>query len=142
MDNIKGKLIDEACGRLKPLLKSHDMETFKVLLKMCAYIGGDEWDAEFAADSEDEKELVDGLNRMIQRLIAPYKNKGIDGDTNVVAFCNERVAKELGLPRDMLVITELLDDDEVIAAPLYDFLDWLDSDDHNSYNLNEEDESY
>ena len=49
----------------------------------------------------------------------------IKDDEYVVAFCNPRVAREIPLPDEVVVVTGLLPDDEIIVVPKAEFLDWL-----------------
>ena len=49
----------------------------------------------------------------------------IKDDEIVVTFVNPNTARELELPDDVMIVTGLLDDDEVIVVPRQEFLDWL-----------------
>lgn len=49
----------------------------------------------------------------------------IKDDEVVVVICNPKVAEELSLPSDTVVVTGLLPDDEVIMCPKHDFVEWL-----------------
>lgn len=46
-------------------------------------------------------------------------------DEICVCFCSPATAKDLPLPDTTMIVTGLLDDDEVIVAPKQEFLDWL-----------------
>lgn len=46
-------------------------------------------------------------------------------DENVVVFCNSTTLKSVPLPKEVAVVTELLDDDTVIVVSAEDFLNWL-----------------
>lgn len=72
MDHIERKLIKEASNRIKHLIDARDMDTIKLLWKMCAYIGGDDWGIEFAESDKCEKEMCDKLNKRISDLLEPY----------------------------------------------------------------------
>ena len=72
MDHIERKLIKEASNRIKHLIDARDMDTIKLLCKMCAYIGGDDWGIEFAESDKVEKEMCDKLNKRIRVLLEPY----------------------------------------------------------------------
>ena len=49
----------------------------------------------------------------------------IKDDEIVVTFVSQNTARELELPDDVMVVTGLLDDDEVIVVPRQEFLSWL-----------------
>lgn len=72
MDHIERKLIKEASNRIKHLIDARDMDTIKLLWKMCAYIAGDEWGIEFAESEHTEKEMCDRLNKYTGELLEPY----------------------------------------------------------------------
>ena len=46
-------------------------------------------------------------------------------DENVVAFCNSNTMKSVKLPKEVAVVTELLDDDTVIVVSAEEFVNWL-----------------
>jgi hypothetical protein len=72
MNNIEKKLTREATKRIKHLISARDMDTIKLLWKMCAYIAGDEWGIEFAESEHTEKEMCDRLNKYTGELLEPY----------------------------------------------------------------------
>lgn len=72
MNHIERKLIKEASNRIKHLIDARDMDTIKLLWKMCAYIGGDDFEVEFAESDKSEKEMCDKLNKRISDLLEPY----------------------------------------------------------------------
>lgn len=43
----------------------------------------------------------------------------------VVLFCNANTAKELGLKKEVAVITELLADDMAVIVKRDEFIEWL-----------------
>lgn len=43
----------------------------------------------------------------------------------VVMFCNAHIAEELGVRKDVVVITELLPDDTVVIVKRDEFIEWL-----------------
>ena len=46
-------------------------------------------------------------------------------DENVVVFCNSNTLKSVKLPKEVAVVTELLDDDTVIVVSAEEFVNWL-----------------
>jgi len=46
-------------------------------------------------------------------------------DENVVVFCNSNTLKSVQLPKEVAVVTELLDDDTVIVVSAEEFVNWL-----------------
>ena len=49
----------------------------------------------------------------------------VKDDEVVIVICNPKVAEELSLPSDTVVVTGILQDDEVIMCPKHDFVEWL-----------------